>query len=197
MPPTRRSVLTGSAAAGVGIAVAGSVPSLAQATSARGGPGAAGSHVPFPPLVDDPAGILALPEGFSYAIITRTGSTKLDHGHGLTPADHDGMAVFSAPRGRYTLIHNHEIDPGARFGVPHVEGTVYDPGAIRGRLHRHHHRALGPQPRRVRRPVRDRIELRRRPDTTGHLAHSHRTPGHWPRCRSFWTAARSCPTWRI
>ena len=39
------------------------------------------------------------------------------------------MAVFAAPRGRYTLIQNHEIDPGARFGIPNVEGTVYDPGA--------------------------------------------------------------------
>ncbi len=128
MSPTRRSVLAGSAA-GVGIAVAGSVPSLSHATPGHGGPGAAGSHVPFPPLVDDPAGILALPKGFSYAIVTRTGVTKLDDGQGLTPADHDGMAVFAAPRGRYTLIQNHEIDPGAQFGVPHVEGTVYDPGA--------------------------------------------------------------------
>ena len=40
------------------------------------------------------------------------------------------MAVFDAGRGRYTLIQNHEIDPGAEFGVPHVKGTVYDPGAV-------------------------------------------------------------------
>jgi len=39
------------------------------------------------------------------------------------------MAVFSGRRGRYTLIQNHEIGAGAQFGVPHVEGTVYDPGA--------------------------------------------------------------------
>ena len=49
---------------------------------------------------------------------------------GPTPADHDGMAVFDAGRGGYTLIQNHEIDPGAEFGVPHVKGTVYDPGAV-------------------------------------------------------------------
>ena len=128
MSSTRRSVLAGSAA-GVGIAVAGSVPSLAHATPGRPGQGSARSHVPFPPLVDDPAGILALPEGFSYAVVTRTGVSRLDDGQGLTPADHDGMAVFASPRGRYTLIQNHEIDPGAQFGVPHVEGTVYDPGA--------------------------------------------------------------------
>ena len=42
----------------------------------------------------------------------------------------DGMAVFDAGRGRYTLIQNHELDPGGEFGVPHIKGTVYDPGAV-------------------------------------------------------------------
>ena len=85
--------------------------------------------MPFPSLLDDPDGILALPAGFTYAIVTRTGVTTLNDGQGLTPADHDGMAAFHAPLGRYRLIQNHEIDPGAEFGVPHVEGTVYDSGA--------------------------------------------------------------------
>jgi secreted PhoX family phosphatase len=40
------------------------------------------------------------------------------------------MAVYDAGHGRYTIIQNHEIDPGAEFGVPHVKGTVYDPGAV-------------------------------------------------------------------
>lgn len=129
MTSTRRTVLTG-AAAGVGIAVAGAVPSLAQATpqAAR----RSGGHKPFPPLKDDPKGILALPAGFRYTIVTETGSTKLDHGQGLTPSSHDGMAVFDAGRNRYTLIQNHEIKPGAEYGVPNVKGTVYDPGARNG-----------------------------------------------------------------
>jgi secreted PhoX family phosphatase len=80
--------------------------------------------------VDDPDGILALPAGFGYAIVTRTGVTRLDRGQGLTPSDPDGMAVWSAGRGRYTIIQNHENDPGAEHGVPHVKGTVYDPGAV-------------------------------------------------------------------
>lgn len=129
MSTTRRALLTGSAA-GVGLAVAGAVPALAHSTPDRGRPGGATSRRPFPPLVDDPAGVLALPEGFAYAVVTRTGETRLDGDQGLTPADHDGMAVFAGPRGRYVLIQNHEIDPGAEFGVPHVEGTVYDAGAV-------------------------------------------------------------------
>nr|WP_296072481.1 alkaline phosphatase PhoX [uncultured Actinoplanes sp.] len=128
MPASRRTFLAGGAAAGVGLAVAGAVPSLAQAHPGRVQKPA--THVPFPPLVDDPAGILALPEGFSYAVVTRTGVTRLDRGQGLTPSSHDGMAAYDAGRGRYTLIQNHEIDPGDTHGVPHVKGTVYDPGAV-------------------------------------------------------------------
>jgi len=130
VPASRRNFLAGGAAAGVGIAVAGGFPSLAQAHPNRPRPPAGAGHKPFPPLVDDPDGILALPEGFSYAIVTRTGVTKLDKGQGVTPSDHDGMAVYDAGHGRYTLIQNHEVDPGAEFGVPHVKGTVYDPGAV-------------------------------------------------------------------
>ena len=128
MSTSRRAVLAGGVA-GVGLAVAGAVPSLAQANPGRPRP-FVGAGKPFPPLVDDPDGILALPEGFSYAIVTRAGVTRLDGDQGVTPADHDGMAVYDAGGGRYTLIQNHEIDPGAEFGVPHVAGTVYDPGAV-------------------------------------------------------------------
>ncbi|GIF75880.1 alkaline phosphatase PhoX [Asanoa siamensis] len=128
MPTSRRALLSGGAAGVVGLAVAGAVPSLAQAHPRS--PRPSGDHKPFPPLKKDPKGILALPEGFSYTIVTRTGVTKLDRGQGLTPADHDGMAVFDAGHGRYTIIQNHEIDPGAEHGVPHVKGTVYDPGAV-------------------------------------------------------------------
>jgi secreted PhoX family phosphatase len=130
VPASRRNFLAGGAAAGVGIAVAGGFPSLAQAHPSRPGPVGGTGRKPFPPLVEDPAGILALPKGFRYTIVTRTGVTRLDRAQGLTPSDHDGMAVYDAGHGRYTLIQNHEIDPGAEFGVPHVKGTVYDPGAV-------------------------------------------------------------------
>ncbi|WP_182378854.1 alkaline phosphatase PhoX [Nocardioides sp. WS12] len=132
MTASRRSMIAGGAAA-TGLAVAGAMPSLAHATPNRlapqrpGRPG--GGPVPFPPLEDDPAGLLALPAGFSYSVITRAGVTRLDEG-GLTPNAHDGTAVFSAGRGRYQLIQNHELKAGSPLGVPHIEGTVYDEGAI-------------------------------------------------------------------
>lgn len=137
MSTTRRSLLA-TGAAGVGLAVAGAVPALAEATPGRGrgGRGATGgapaSRTPFPPLKDDPNGILALAAGFSYSIITTAGETMLDGGQGVTPGSHDGMAVLRAPRGRYRLIQNHEVKGGEEDPVPLVEGTVYDPGALAG-----------------------------------------------------------------
>ena len=132
MTASRRTMLAGGAA-GVGFAVTGAMPSLAQATPGRGddhrGRGRGRAVTPFPPLQDDPAGLLALPAGFSYAIVTRAGVTRLDEG-GLTPNAHDGTAVFTTGRGRYRLIQNHELKAGSPLGVPHIEGTVYDEGAV-------------------------------------------------------------------
>ena len=126
---------------------------------------------------------------------------------GSTPADHDGMAVFDAGRGRYTLIQNHEIDPGAEFGVPHVAGTVYDPGATdAGGCTVITTDRRGPQPRRVRRVLRHRHQLRRRADPLGHVAdlRGDRGPrrGHLgggrpvrrPSRRTTATSSRSGPT---
>ena len=87
-------------------------------------------HRPFPPLVDDPEGLLALPPGFRYEVVTYAGKTKLRDGQGATPSNHDGTAVFDAGRNRLRLIQNHELGAGAALGVPHVTGTVYDPTAL-------------------------------------------------------------------
>ena len=97
MPLARRGILTGSAA-GVGLVVSGSVPSLAAAGPERHRRPSAGQR-PFPPLVDDPNGILALPPGFAYEIVTYAGRTQLNDGKGPTPSNHDGTAVFNARRG--------------------------------------------------------------------------------------------------
>jgi len=97
--------------------------------SGPGGPRPAGGR-PFPPLEDDPDGILALPAGFRYRIVTREGQTDLSYGQGKTPAYHDGTGVVGAGRNRLTIVQNHEMTPHmSEFGVPHVAGTVYDPGA--------------------------------------------------------------------
>lgn len=134
MAISRRQVLTGGTAAGVGLTVAGVLPSLAESASAapahNGPQGGPSGGRPFPPLKDDPNGILALPAGFSYRIVTREGQTDLLYGQGKTPAFHDGTGVISAGHNRLTIVQNHELTPYmAEFGVPHIAGTVYDPGA--------------------------------------------------------------------
>jgi secreted PhoX family phosphatase len=129
MSLSRRSILAGTAT-GVGLVMAGATPSTAAqpARAARGRHTGTPGHRPFPPLVDDPKGLLALPAGFAYEVVTYAGKTKLTTGE-PTPSNHDGTAVFDAGRGRYRLIQNHELSAGAALGVPHIEGTVYDAAA--------------------------------------------------------------------
>lgn len=134
MNVSRRLMIGG--AAGVGLAIAGTLPGALPAAAA---PNEAARNRnprpsrPFPPLEDDPNGLLALPAGFSYRDVTRTGVTALNDQAGKTPGAHDGTHVFRAGRNRLRLIQNHELRAnGSEFGVPHIRGTVYDPGAVNG-----------------------------------------------------------------
>ncbi|TJZ51131.1 DUF839 domain-containing protein [Streptomyces piniterrae] len=139
MPLTRRDFAKRSAFAGAGVALAGSVGVLATApgaigSEAPGGDTADGGALGYGPLIPDPDGILALPAGFSYKIITRTGVTKLDSGE-TTPSNHDGTGTFEGTRGSTLLVNNHELK-GPRADWPHpvplAEGLVYDPAASGG-----------------------------------------------------------------
>jgi len=64
---------------------------------------------PFGPLIDDPAGILNLPKGFSYKILSRFGETMSDGFK--VPGLPDGMAAFPTKDGKVILICNHELGP--------------------------------------------------------------------------------------
>ncbi|MFD7990798.1 alkaline phosphatase PhoX [Streptomyces mexicanus] len=147
MSLTRRDFARTSALTGAGVALAGSVGALATAPNALAatdtdaqGPAAANGHarghegVGYGPLLPDPKGILALPAGFSYRIITHSGKTKLESGE-FTPSNHDGTATFDGPRGATLLVNNHELKgPRAdwKYPVPLTEGLVYDPAASGG-----------------------------------------------------------------
>ncbi|QIQ05651.1 alkaline phosphatase PhoX [Streptomyces liangshanensis] len=88
----------------------------------------------YGPLIDDPKGLLALPAGFSYKVITHAGVTKLESGE-FTPNKHDGTAAFEGTRGSTLLVTNHEIrDNRAAVDhpVPLTPGLVYDPAAPGG-----------------------------------------------------------------
>ena len=76
------------------------------AAEAPAGAAAAG----FGPLRRDPAGILDLPAGFRYVIVSRMGETMADGL--LVPGGSDGMACFAAADGTLRLVRNHELYPG-------------------------------------------------------------------------------------
>lgn len=127
---SRRSLLSRSAAGGLGLVLSGSLPGLfgtgvAEARRGTDGPG-------YGPLIPDPAGILSLPKGFAYTTVAQSGVTLLDSGE-PTPDDPDGTAAFVRRGGNGSvLVVNHEIDGGETYGVPQPAGFVYDAQAHGG-----------------------------------------------------------------
>jgi uncharacterized protein len=128
IPVSRRNFLgAGASAAALGFAFAGAgslSPFVRPANAATRNAFGYGTLVP------DPKGILALPEGFSYKLLARSGQTATSDG--LHPSDPDGIGVFDAPGGRSVLICNHENSGSEPFPVPVIDGITYDPGAKGG-----------------------------------------------------------------
>lgn len=74
-----------------------------------------GNFGPYGKLVADPAGLLDLPHGFTYKIISRQGE-KMDDGL-LVPGAPDGMAALPGPNGKTLLMRNHELSPETTQGA--------------------------------------------------------------------------------
>ena len=79
------------------LAVAGAVPA--------NGP----THAESSALRPDPHGVIDLPDGWQYTVISRTGE-EMDDGL-LVPGAQDGMAAFPAKNGEIIIVCNHEIRP--------------------------------------------------------------------------------------
>src|SRR5262245_23373092 len=97
----RRQWLQGMAAAAV------ADPPLVAASRAR-------------PLVTDPKGILDLPPGFSYRVISRVGA-KMHDGYRV-PGHFDAMGLFEHD-GQLVLMRNHEVAPGEVAMGPYAPGV--------------------------------------------------------------------------
>jgi uncharacterized protein len=69
----------------------------------------------YGPLIKDPGGILDLPEGFQYRIISEQGG-KLSDGR-MIPGAFDGMAAFQGPNNSTILVRNHELSGNTKFPV--------------------------------------------------------------------------------
>ena len=90
----------------------------APAASAK--PAAGGSFAGYGDLRPDPAGLLDLPEGFSYRVISRLGD-RMDDG-GTVPDRADGMGCFDLGNGEIALVRNHELQPKHDAGGPIAKG---------------------------------------------------------------------------
>ncbi len=104
---------------------------LGQATTTAGQQGRLCDG--YGPLIADPDGIIDLPEGFSYKVISRRGA-RMSDGFNV-PGQPDGMAAFEGKDGRITLVRNHELGLGSSaWGPqPHAKSfpdrvPVYDGG---------------------------------------------------------------------
>lgn len=120
---TRRSFLR-TGAAGLGVALVGSTDSLLTSAQALAAP--AGG---YGPLVADPKGLLDLPRGFSYRVLTRAGDRM---NGGVVPGKQDGSTSFTLDDGRVVLISNHEQSTGEDHPLKAPAALTYDPSAEGG-----------------------------------------------------------------
>lgn len=124
MMQDRRGFLWATGSAFAALVAAGSIArGVALATEAMPGYG---------PLVPDPVGLLDLPQGFSYRILSRL-FDPMDDGL-LVPDNADGMGCFALPDGKLALVRNHELMPAQATGgtitkgYDKLDGQTYLPG---------------------------------------------------------------------
>lgn len=111
IPMHRRSFLGATAGAFAALAASGCT------TTRRGG------RIGYGALMPDPAGLVDLPQGFSYRVLSQLGETMSDGFK--VPDAADGMGCFDLPGGKLALVRNHECIPGRHDGGG-VMGKAYD-----------------------------------------------------------------------
>ena len=118
----RRNFIGATGAAFSGLLLNGCTGRSAPLTSAPS------SFADYGPLVPDPAGMLDLPRGFSYRLLSRLGNAMTD---GCTVPDKaDGMGCFSIGNDEIVLIRNHELVPADDAGGVLAKGFGTRDGAI-------------------------------------------------------------------
>ena len=123
MSISRRELMKQTAVAS-GILAVGNVSVLFSAS-----PATAGERVGE--LVPDPEGLLDLPPGFRYKVLSREGD-PLRSGGGLVPSRFDGGAAFRGKRKLTYYVRNHELSSSASYPVSADSSLTYDPGAVGG-----------------------------------------------------------------
>lgn len=79
----------------------------------------------YGPLKTDPQGVMDLPDGFTYRVVSRAGET-MDDGF-YVPQKADGMACFALGGSRVALVRNHELKAtDVNFGPAGPEQRLID-----------------------------------------------------------------------
>ncbi|MXP42011.1 DUF839 domain-containing protein [Altererythrobacter soli] len=104
-------------------ATGGAFAALAASGCVRAGLGssAAAADV-YGPLMPDPKGLIDLPAGFSYRVISSLGEAMSDGG--TVPDRADGMGCFDLGGGKLALVRNHELQ--AKHDGGGASGRAYD-----------------------------------------------------------------------
>lgn len=102
---SRRSFMGATGTAFAALVASGCSTSTGGSLAAAGGAG----NVGYGPLLSDPAGLLDLPQGFSYRVLSSLGDA-MDDG-GTVPDRADGMGCIDLGNGKLALIRNHELSP--------------------------------------------------------------------------------------
>ncbi len=99
---TRRRFLAAGAAVSAGFL------GLRSASRASSAYASSVNSIGYGPLQAAPEGVMALPRGFTYRVLSRTGD-EMDDGL-LVPGLPDGMAAFAGPDGTTLVVRNHEME---------------------------------------------------------------------------------------
>ncbi|QIQ87116.1 alkaline phosphatase PhoX [Erythrobacter sp.] len=117
----RRRFLAATGSAFAALALSGCVVRTRGMDGAPGASGAASDgFAGYGPLRPDPQGLLDLPEGFTYRVVSRLGDA-MDDG-GTVPDKADGMGCFDLGNGEIALVRNHELVPTDDAGGPIAKG---------------------------------------------------------------------------
>lgn len=119
--PTRRKFLGSTGAAFAALIASGCSTNGAKIAGAASSPA---KFAGYGDLIPDPAGMLDLPKGFSYRIISQLGDA-MDDG-GTVPDRADGMGCIDLGGGKIALVRNHELGPRNDIGGEYVVGFGRD-----------------------------------------------------------------------
>ena len=113
-PQNRREFLTATGSAFAALLASGCMTRGSAVATVSGG------STPYGPLLADANGMLDLPAGFSYRILSSLGDRMSDGG--TVPDKADGMGCFDIGNGEIALVRNHELIPSDDAGGPIARG---------------------------------------------------------------------------